>query len=196
MAEAKKKKRTKSKEPAKKTGSGMKYVVYLVVLAVAGVMAITLVRNGEERQTSRNAPAQQPDNMMLRLEFKREAILSFFDPDGRIVATIDAEIAENNDERNRGLMYRERMEINQGMLFIFPYEVMQAFWMKNTILPLDMLFVNSKREIVTIHKNTTPYAETSYPSSAAAQFVVEVNAGFVDRHGIREGFRINWIRAD
>ncbi len=195
MAETKKRKK-RTKEPVKKSGSGMRYVIYVVVLAVAGVMAITLVRDGDEKKSSPDGSTQKPDNMMLRLEFQREAILSFFDPEGRIVATIDAEIAENNDERNRGLMYRDRMEINQGMLFIFPYEAMQAFWMKNTILSLDMLFVNSNREIVTIHKNTTPYAETSYPSSAAAQYVVEVNAGFVDRYGIREGFRINWIRAD
>lgn len=197
MAEAKKNKRkTKSKAPEKQAGSGTKYVVYVVVLAIAVVLTITLVRDGDEKKAAPDSSVQQPDNMMLRLEFQREAILSFFDPEGRIVATIDAEIAENNDERNRGLMYRDQMELNQGMLFIFPYEAMQAFWMKNTILSLDMLFVNSKREIVTIHKNTTPYAETSYPSSAAAQYVVEVNAGFVDRYGIREGFRINWIRAD
>lgn len=174
----------------------MKYVIFIVIAAIAVVLTITMVRDNGGAKIKSSGAANSPDNLLLRFDFQREAILSFFEPGGTIVSTIDVELAENNDERNRGLMFRDQMAMNQGMLFLFPYEAMQSFWMKNTILPLDMIFVNSRREIVTIHKNTTPYAETSYPSSAPAQYVVEVNAGFVDRYGIREGYRINWIRAD
>ncbi len=198
MAEPKKnpKRKAKSKKPEKATGTGLKYVIYLVIAVVAVVAAITLVRDSGKPATNSSTGGASTDNMLIRLEFQREAILSFFDPGGQMVATIDAELAENDDERARGLMFRDQMEMNQGMLFIFPYEIIQSFWMKNTILPLDMIFVNASREIVTIHKNTTPYAETSYRSSAPAKYVVEVNAGYTDRYGIREGYRINWVRAD
>lgn len=91
-------------------------------------------------------------------------------------------------------MYRENMQEDQGMLFIFPVEEYQSFYMKNTIMPLDIMFVNSKKQIVKIHKNTTPYSEKSLPSFNPAVYVVEVNAGFSDKFGIKEGSYIDWRR--
>ena len=85
------------------------------------------------------------------------------------------------------------MEEMQGMLFIFPDERYQSFWMLNTLFSLDMIFINSKKEIVTIHKNTKPLSEQSYPSSEPAQYVLEVNAGFCDRYNIKQGDKVFWI---
>jgi hypothetical protein len=89
-------------------------------------------------------------------------------------------------------MYREKMAENQAMLFVFDGEGPRSFWMKNTILSLDMIFVNGKNEVVTIHKYTTPYSEDSYASTRPAQYVVEVNGGFADKYGIAAGDRIAW----
>ncbi len=197
MAEAKKRKPSrKTAKPAKgMISQGTRWVVYIVVAAVAVFMTLTMTRDG-------SAPlpkASKLDNLPttpLREEFLKEGLLTFFAPNGERVTMIDIEIAEAADERNRGLMFREQMAENQGMLFIFPVEFMQSFWMKNTLLSLDMIFVNDNREIVTIQRNTTPLDEGSYKSSAPARYVVEVNAGFADRHGIREGYRINWLRTD
>ena len=86
------------------------------------------------------------------------------------------------------------MKENHGMLFIFPYEAEQSFWMKNTVIALDMIFVNSKLEIVKIHHNTTPFSEQSYSSGKPAEYVVEVNAGYSNRMGIKEGDKIIWTR--
>ena len=65
--------------------------------------------------------------------------------------------------------------------------------MLNTLFSLDMIFINSKKEIVTIHKNTKPLSEQSYPSSEPAQYVLEVNAGFCDRYNIKQGDKVFWI---
>jgi uncharacterized membrane protein (UPF0127 family) len=86
------------------------------------------------------------------------------------------------------------MREDRGMFFIFPNERRQSFWMRNTQLALDMFFVNSKNEIVTIHKNTTPFSDQSYASTAPAIYVIEVVAGFTDKYNIREGDKIVWRR--
>ncbi|MBN8572252.1 MAG: DUF192 domain-containing protein, partial [Ignavibacteria bacterium] len=80
----------------------------------------------------------------------------------------------------------------EGMLFIFPEDADQAFWMKNTIMPLDILFINSNKEIVKIYKNATPYSEKSMPSEKKAMYVVETVAGFCDKYGITEGDKIGY----
>jgi len=126
-------------------------------------------------------------------KFKKEGELTFVDSVQNPIIKIDIEIADNDYERQLGLMNRQSMEEMQGMLFLFPQQQFQSFWMRNTLFSLDMLFINSNKEIVTIHKNTTPLSEQSYPSSAPAIYVLEVNAGFCDRHNIKLGDKIFWI---
>ncbi|HEY3251099.1 MAG TPA: DUF192 domain-containing protein [Ignavibacteria bacterium] len=107
---------------------------------------------------------------------------------------IDVEIAETEETRHLGLMYRESMKEEEGMLFIFPFEEPQGFYMRNTIIPLDIIFVNSKKKIVKIHKRTEPFSEKTLPSFKPSIYVVEVNAGFTDKFGIKEGDYIDWRR--
>lgn len=126
-------------------------------------------------------------------KFKKEGELTIVDSTGNTIIKIDIEIADNDYERQLGLMNRQSMEEMQGMLFIFPQERYQSFWMLNTLFSLDILFINSKKEIVTIHKYTTPLSEQSYPSSEPAIYVLEVNAGFCERHNIKLGDKIFWI---
>ena len=80
-----------------------------------------------------------------------------------------------------------------GQFVSFPGDTMQSFWMRNTLIPLDMIFINSNKKIVTIHKNTKILSETSYPSSAPSIYVVETLAGFADRHNIQVGDKIDWM---
>ncbi len=84
----------------------------------------------------------------------------------------------------------EELPDNSGMLFIFDNDQSRSFWMANTPLPLDIIFVNSEFEIVRIHRNTQPYSQESIQSEAPARFVVEVNAGYTLEHDIREGMSI------
>jgi uncharacterized membrane protein (UPF0127 family) len=130
----------------------------------------------------------------MAFTFQKQGLLIFSDAKDNTISKLDIEIADNEDKRNTGLMYRDKMDENQGMLFLFQVEEQQAFWMKNTILPLDIIFVNAKREVVSIQKNAEPYSEKSLPSFKPARYVVEVNAGYTDKYGIKEKTRIAWTK--
>jgi uncharacterized membrane protein (UPF0127 family) len=125
--------------------------------------------------------------------FTKEGELTFTDSLGTLKAKINLEIADNDYERQLGLMNRKEMKENEGMLFIFPRQGNQSFWMRNTLISLDMLFVNDQKQIVTIHKNTKILSDTSYPATQPALYVVEVLAGFTDRHKIQVGDKIDWM---
>lgn len=124
--------------------------------------------------------------------FTKEGELTFTDSLGTSIIKIDLEIADNEYERELGLMKRVDMKENLGMLFIFPDEKNRSFWMRNTLISLDMIFINANKEIVTIHKNTTRLSDQSYPSTNPAMYVVEVIAGFTDKHNIQVGDKIDW----
>lgn len=107
---------------------------------------------------------------------------------------VRVEIANTPERRQLGLMYRKDLPHDHGMLFLFPQETPQSFWMKNTVLPLDIIYISAARTIVSIAKNTTPFSEQPIPSGQPAQFVLEVNAGFCERHGIVSGDRVEFVR--
>lgn len=107
---------------------------------------------------------------------------------------VQVEIADTPEKRRYGLMYRKDMPEDHGMLFLFPRETPQSFWMKNTVLSLDIIYINTARTIVHIGAHATPFSETPIPSGAPAQFVLEVNAGFCERHGIVSGDQVEFVR--
>ena len=101
-------------------------------------------------------------------------------------STVTLEIANSPVGRARGLMHRSSMPDNHGMIFIFPDEQMQSFWMKNTRIPLDIVFINRQSTIVSIH-TMEPYTTRSTSSAAPAQFAIELNAGKASRLGLSAG---------
>jgi uncharacterized membrane protein (UPF0127 family) len=105
--------------------------------------------------------------------------------------SVAVEIANTPQKRAFGLMFRKDLSESQGMLFLFPREEPLSFWMKNTPLPLDIIFISSAHTIVSIAANTTPFSEAPLPSVGPAQFVLEVNAGFCQKHGITAGARVD-----
>ncbi|MFD1615280.1 DUF192 domain-containing protein [Gelatiniphilus marinus] len=107
---------------------------------------------------------------------------------------IDIEIADNEYETQTGLMYRDSMEKNQGMLFVFDDLEERSFFMKNTKIPLDLIFIDDKKTIVSFQKNAKPFDESSLPSNAAAKYVLEVNAGLVDFWKLAVGDRISYTK--
>ncbi len=127
-----------------------------------------------------------------KTQFKKQGEVFFQDSLKNLRKKIDVEIAENEETRHLGLMFRENMKEDEGMLFLFPAEEYQSFYMKNTVMPLDIIFVNAKKQIVKIHKNTTPYSEASLPSLKPAKYVVEVIGGFTDKYKLQEGDIIDW----
>lgn len=97
------------------------------------------------------------------------------------------EIADDPIERSRGLMFREEMARDHGMLFDFGDEAERFFWMKNTPLSLDIIYIRGDGTVVSIAAGTTPFSTDSIPSDGPAQFVLEVNAGVADEIGLAPG---------
>ena len=106
-------------------------------------------------------------------------------PAGEVV--VNVELALTPAKRQRGLMFRNRLGEYEGMLFVFPDARPRSFWMKNTPVPLDIVYIGERGRIVSIAERTEPYSTRAIPSGRAAEYVLEVNGGFADRHGLRPG---------
>lgn len=119
--------------------------------------------------------------------FEHEGNLSFYKEDGTLIKTFEIEFARTAQETELGLMYRKSMKENQGMLFVFHEEKPRSFWMHNTYIPLDIIYLNKEKEIVSIAKNAEPLSETSRPSEGDAMYVLEINGGLSDKLGLTKG---------
>ena len=100
------------------------------------------------------------------------------------------ELADNDQSRARGMMFRASMAPDTGMLFDFKQEQMASFWMRNTLLPLDMLFIKADGTILNIHQRAIPHDETGINSDGPVRAVLEVNGGTASRLGIRAGDQV------
>ena len=169
------------------------YILIAVVVIVAGYFIYTMINDKKPIEHKVNTDKVDKQKESQEPQFKKQGELEFISKnDKKTIKKIDIEIADNDAKRQRGLMFRKTMEDAQGMLFVFVVSELQSFWMKNTVLSLDIMFVNENKEIVRIHKNTTPYSEKSLPSDKKSMYVVEVNAGFADKYGVKEGDKIDF----
>jgi uncharacterized membrane protein (UPF0127 family) len=100
---------------------------------------------------------------------------------------IQVEVVSRPEEKARGLMFRDRLGADQGMLFVYPSEDQHPFWMKNTHIPLDMIFIGANRRIVGVVQNAEPMTTERRAVDLPSQFVLEVNGGFFEAHGMRTG---------
>src|SRR5436190_137016 len=108
-------------------------------------------------------------------------------PDQTVVAL---EVARNEPERSRGLMFRKSMPERAGMIFLFDHPGIYPFWMKNTLIPLDMFWTDTTGKVVWIAESVPPCQADpcpEYPPKAVASYVIETNAGFAKRHGVKVG---------
>ena len=127
------------------------------------------------------------------ISFKKEGELRVLDAETEAtLISLDIEIASTDYEVQTGLMYRKDMGDRQGMLFVFEDEAPHSFYMKNTLIALDILFIDSEFKIVNIHRNAQPLNEAGIPSGGPVQYVLEVKAGMSDRWGLEEGDRIQY----
>lgn len=103
------------------------------------------------------------------------------------VASFTVAVADDPQERARGLMFVESMPTMTGMLFIYERPQPASFWMRNTLIPLDMIFADATGTIVTVHENAVPHDETPIPGGEAIQYVLEINGGLAARLGVGPG---------
>jgi uncharacterized membrane protein (UPF0127 family) len=157
---------------------------YLSLALICGVTLGTL-------SCKKETPTTSKDKVVVK--FKKEGTLQLKKAKSdSIVQTLDIEIADNEYETQTGLMYRTQLNQNQGMLFIFPDMQMRSFYMKNTKIPLDIIYINDQMEIVSFQKNAKPFDETSLPSDAPAKYVLEINAGLSDTWQLEENDKIEF----
>lgn len=99
----------------------------------------------------------------------------------------EAEVVTTPEKIERGLMYREHLDEDKGMLFVFSSEGIHSFWMKNTLIPLDMIWINKKQQVVYIARNVQPCTEQECPSinpGVEALYVLEINSNMSEKKGI------------
>ena len=102
-------------------------------------------------------------------------------------AKFDVEIADTNEERAQGLMFRENLPRGAGMLFVYEYPQTAAFWMKNTLIPLDIIFLDERGQVTLVHPNAVPGDLTPIPGGDQVFAVLEINGGLAARYGISAG---------
>lgn len=100
------------------------------------------------------------------------------------------EVADDDAERSRGLMGRQAMGRLEGMLFVFDATQPVSFWMRNTLIPLDMLFIDETGTVVRVHANAVPLDESPIPSGVPVRYVLEINGGLAARFGIAAGAKL------
>lgn len=105
--------------------------------------------------------------------------------------TVRVEIADEPEERQRGLMYRDSLPEDTGMLFVYPRERILSFWMRNTRIPLDIAYVDQRGNIVDV-QTMAPQSDRLYESAAPAMYALELEAGWFEEHGVGVGDRIEF----
>ena len=161
-----------------------------LLLALALVGAVSCKAADPAKPTKPKAP---PVTDITAEDYAMPAL-----PKARVVLTdafggahqVVVEIAATKDARTRGLMWRSSLPEGVGMLFIFPLEEDLSFWMKNTLIPLDMIFIGKDRKIVGIQERAEPRTLSARPSGAPAQFVLEVPGGWSEKIGLKPGLAV------
>ncbi len=151
--------------------AGLKRPVFSIVLVLILGLAVTLL-----------APELRSDAGTDGLEGEELVIELASGP-----VTFVVEVVDTNETRARGLMFREELAPRAGMLFDFKREQPVSFWMKNTLIPLDMFFIKADGRIANIAKDAVPHSERGISSSEPVLGVLETNAGVADRLGIKPG---------
>jgi len=159
-------------------------------LKTYGLIFIALtVLLGSCREGPKNTVKTEP------ITFTKEGELSIYKAQSdSLIVKYNIEIAESDYETQTGLMYRESMEPDQGMFFIFPDVLYHSFYMKNTKIPLDLIFINEELRIASYKENAQPMDETGLSSEIPVQYVLEVNAGQRKQYSLEVGDRIAFIR--
>lgn len=163
----------------------MRSVLRLSKFILSGLIMVAVGCSGsQEKKSGADTPKGR--------EIIPETTVYFYSSDGDTLSVLQAALADDDMERSQGLMDVLSMPEDTGMLFIFDEEELRSFWMANTLLPLDIMYVAADSTIVRIYPNTVPFSERTLPSEYPARFVIETNAGYAVEHGITEGLRVSF----
>lgn len=125
-----------------------------------------------------------------RTEASDRVSLSFVKPDGGTSPSFSMEVVADFPSRQRGLMFRKSLGANEGMVFVFPNDEDHRFWMKNTYIPLDMVFVSKEMRVVGVLSNVPPLTDDPCSVGVPSRYVLEFAAGAMKENGIDTGARV------
>lgn len=182
ILEQKKRIEKRKAEIARKKKERKKLKIILTAIGAALIVLISLLLHYSKKY-------EMPDDK----KSNRNGELIFLDTLSHVKFKLNVEIADNEYQLQKGLMYRDSISYDEGMLFIFPHSEVHSMWMKSTKFPLDIVFADSNKKIITIHKNTEPLSRKVYFSKGPSKYAVEVKAGLVDSTGIALGDEIRWF---
>ncbi len=168
---------------------------FLVLSAYAGCAinpssSSTLSYISSSQQNGVGSAGQSQDSTQQAQQLPMKT-LSINAPDGKV--SFQVQVAATEAQRTVGLMFRQSMPMDEGMIFLFDNEQPLTFWMKNTLIPLDMVFMDKNWKIVSIQKQAQPCKTVNpescvlYPASQNGQYVLEINGGLSDKLGIQAG---------
>jgi uncharacterized membrane protein (UPF0127 family) len=158
-------------------------VALVASLAAVGALAPACKSSAGQRQTATAAPG---DAVAPTVEIDT----------GERRITFHVELARSEPEREKGLMYREHLAPDAGMLFLFDRESVQTFWMKNTLIPLDMIFISADHKIVGIVHDAEPQTLNVRSVDDPSQYVLEIGAGLSAQLGLRAGATVAFHGVD
>ena len=156
--------------------------LYLMIFKICRCVALSLFLN------------TIPFMYICNAESETKIMAVFLDGAGRELCGFKVKLAVTPEEQSRGLMFTKDMAPDSGMLFINRGDEMRFFWMKNTYIPLDILFINSRNEVKHVHYGAKPFDETAIHSQYPVQYVLEVNSGRVKKCKIRQGSKMSIIQ--
>ena len=165
--------------------------MFLKHLKIAVVLIVFIGLTYSCKEEGKNHSKVTP----VEIKFKKEGELSLLKVlNDSLIKTLNIEIADDEYQTQTGLMYRNSMENNQGMLFIFPNSEYRYFYMRNTEIPLDIIYIDQNKTIVSIQKNAKPHDETSLASEGPAKYVLEINGGLSTQWNLQKGDKIEFTK--
>lgn len=165
------------------------YLLLCLPVYLFGAVIFTQTRVSQAQMSQ--AQAQETQGTHARLPTKQIEIRTNNANNSKLIARFKVEIADTPQAQRRGLMFRKKMAANEGMLFIFPYPRVASFWMRNTILPLDIIFIKADGIIESIVTRHDIGSDKSTRSQSAVAYVLELNAGTAAAHGIKAGQKLH-----
>jgi len=140
--------------------------------------------------------SEEIDETKIEIPFTKEGELVLKN-NGTEIKKLDIEVTDDESESQQGLMNRSIMPENNGMLFPFEDSKIQTFWMHNTRMSLDLIYINKDSLVVDISKNAPRMSDKTIPSDTPSQYVLEVNAGMADKWGVKENeTKVSWKRTN
>jgi len=163
---------------------------WVVLLAPLALVCLGCATHADPAATQRPAPPNAADTPVAPPPRAQEPIAPprvVLSPPGKDPVSVRVEVAATVAERQRGLMFREHMDADAGMIFLFERPQQLSFWMHNTHIPLDMIFIRDDMTVLGVVENAEPRTDDSRQVPGMSQYVLEVNAGFAREHGIATG---------